>query len=840
MVTRLTFWKITALLLLGLFIFFYILINSTAEFYFAITNPAAGLHFHFEQEKDAVVIYEVLQRGPATLTGLQSGDLILAVNDLRVTSEWNFVRALLQLDSGTAAEIQAVRDGREITLTFVPGTLVDAKVMFLSLLPGVIFGYLLCLIAVFVLLKRVQDREAQLFYLMLIFWALAMRETFPNGFMLHNLLPFWFRDLLLLPAWPLAVGMFLHFSVVFPVENRVCKEYRRPVIALIYAPLLLIIPHTYAYAKDLDWVQYDLRYGWGVWLSLYFFAAFFFLFHSYKNAPTVHVKKQTTIILHGTVLSLGVPFLFYFLPKLLFGDSLPYAEFTTPLIVLWPFALAYTIVKHRFMNIDVIVKRGVAYALISGFVVAAYFLLVVGIGRLALYFTGSRSQLVAILATLFIAALFNPVKNKIQNFVEHRFYPSRFTYREAIRTFGHELVTVLDLEKLLERLSVFLMHSMKIRPVAIFWYDGAADLFKVRKIDGLGFIELPVFAPQDTVVRQLRSKLQLVDLSPLRDQTGGLGAEESDKWRLLQAEMVLPLLAKGALMGFVTVGPKQGDEPYFNEDIELLQSLNDRVNVSLANALLTEELREQDRLKKELEVARRIQLSSLPATDPNVPGLDVCGISLPALEVGGDYYDYLELRDGRFGVVVGDVSGKGTSAALYMSQLKGIINTASRYHRSLKELLTEVNHIAFRSLEPKSFITLAYGAFDLTRKKLSLVRAGHLPLLYYDAEKERCRQVVPKGIGVGLDNGKVFEAQIHETELTLKSGDVCLFFTDGVVEAHNRQGDEFECEPLQELLEENGCLTASELRDTIISEVRQFSDHVPQHDDMTLVVVKVK
>jgi sigma-B regulation protein RsbU (phosphoserine phosphatase) len=271
----------------------------------------------------------------------------------------------------------------------------------------------------------------------------------------------------------------------------------------------------------------------------------------------------------------------------------------------------------------------------------------------------------------------------------------------------------------------------------------------------------------------------------------------------------------------------------------MLTALGDQINVAFKTTLLTEELREQDRLRKELEVARRIQLSSLPQSDPQIPGLEISGISIPALEVGGDYYDYIDFADGRFGVVVGDVSGKGTSAALYMSTLKGILKAASKYHRSLKDLLVEVNAIAFQSMELQSYITLMCGAFDIKGHKLSLVRAGHLPLLHYSAQDRICRQLVPKGIGVGLENGQIFKSELEEVEVAFGLGDVFLFYTDGITEARDSLGNEFETDLLAKTIQENGWEKATALREKIIAQVQKFTAEASLKDDMTLVVVKV-
>jgi sigma-B regulation protein RsbU (phosphoserine phosphatase) len=560
---------------------------------------------------------------------------------------------------------------------------------------------------------------------------------------------------------------------------------------------------------------------------------------SIRRAPNPHIRKQAQIMSVGTTLSLAVWLSVYFIPLLLFNRKFPFAEFSTLLLIFWPGTLAYVIVKHRFMNIDVIVKRGVAYAITSGFVVLAYFILVAGLGQLVLLLTGSTSQIFTILATLLIAALFNPVRQKVRSFVDRRFYPSRFLYREGVRLFTHQLINVVDLQQLLDQLHEFLRETIGIRPVALLWKNKNEKRFMISRLDGFELANSAFFTAEDKVVKHLQNSKQLLDLSVLSDKPAMIAADEKKRWELLQTELLLPLFAKGELLGILSLGTKGEDDPYYKEDLELLASLGDQVNISLENAVLTDELREQDRLKKELEVARRIQLSSLPQADPQVAGLDISGISIPALEVGGDYYDYLSFADGRFGVVIGDVSGKGTSAALYMSQLKGVLQTASRYHRSLKELLIEVNAITFDNIELQSYITLMCGAFDVKSRKLQIVKAGHLPLLHYSARDRSFRELAPRGLGIGLEHGKIFRSELEEIEAPFGPGDVFLFYTDGIIEARNSDGDEFEASALHKVIQENGWGTACELRERIISQVRQFTAGAPQRDDMTLVVVKV-
>jgi serine phosphatase RsbU (regulator of sigma subunit) len=210
--------------------------------------------------------------------------------------------------------------------------------------------------------------------------------------------------------------------------------------------------------------------------------------------------------------------------------------------------------------------------------------------------------------------------------------------------------------------------------------------------------------------------------------------------------------------------------------------------------------------------------------------------------VGGDYYDFLPLGGDRLGVLIADVSGKGTSAALYMAELKGLILSLSRIHTSPRDLLIEANGIIAHNLDARSFITMTYAIIDVRAKTMTYARAGHTPLLYVPGSGARAAQVlVPDGMVVGLklDNGEMFERLLEEQTIPLCKGDLYLFFTDGISEAMNAADDCFGDARLASLLEEHADLPSDELRERILRDVAAFVGDAPQHDDMTMILLKV-
>jgi serine phosphatase RsbU (regulator of sigma subunit)/energy-coupling factor transporter transmembrane protein EcfT len=254
---------------------------------------------------------------------------------------------------------------------------------------------------------------------------------------------------------------------------------------------------------------------------------------------------------------------------------------------------------------------------------------------------------------------------------------------------------------------------------------------------------------------------------------------------------------------------------------------------------LLRESAEKERLEEELRIAREIQMSLLPQASVTMPGLRLAALCLPANEVGGDYYDLLPLSESRLGVLVADVSGKGTSAALYMAELKGLVLSLSRIHHSPGRLLSEANRILSRNLDSRSFITMTYAVVDTVERKLRFARAGHNPLIHFEAGTGRTRVLSPPGMGLGMDAGDRFDAVLQEVEVPLVAGDVFLFFTDGLSEAMNVRAELFGERRLRDVVEQAESLGMDELKERILAEIRVFVGEAAQHDDMTLVVLKV-
>ena len=247
---------------------------------------------------------------------------------------------------------------------------------------------------------------------------------------------------------------------------------------------------------------------------------------------------------------------------------------------------------------------------------------------------------------------------------------------------------------------------------------------------------------------------------------------------------------------------------------------------------------ERQRMQRELEIARDVQMSFLPAKDPQFRDLDISARCIPALEVGGDYYDFVPLDENRLGIVIGDVSGKGTHAAFYMTLAKGFVKAVSKSVNSPSEFLIRINELFYENVERGTFISMIYAIFDVKEKTLTFSRAGHNPVIARHSGKKDVELLNPVGLALGLEKGTIFSRTIKEIKVDMHPGDTFIFYTDGFTEAMNKYKLEFTEERLTESIKQNIDLPAKDILDKTTADVKSFMGKALQHDDMTMVVVK--
>jgi len=254
-------------------------------------------------------------------------------------------------------------------------------------------------------------------------------------------------------------------------------------------------------------------------------------------------------------------------------------------------------------------------------------------------------------------------------------------------------------------------------------------------------------------------------------------------------------------------------------------------------------LRHSDQLKikeKEYEEeflrAQRIHLDSLAQIKPEIAGLDIAAKTRPSRFIGGDYIDYIYFTDGRFGLIVADVSGKGMSAALIVNKIQGILQVIESKVNSAEDILLELQKYLPPILDDSLFVTAVTAVFDISNRKVQIARAGHLPVLL--KREGKVEQIIPEGIFIGDGSEKFFKMDLKQTELDIKQGDSFLFFTDGITDSINKNGKEFGLERLSGMLRNNK-LTTSDFLENCFSEIDRFTGTDIQIDDMTLVIAEI-
>ena len=270
----------------------------------------------------------------------------------------------------------------------------------------------------------------------------------------------------------------------------------------------------------------------------------------------------------------------------------------------------------------------------------------------------------------------------------------------------------------------------------------------------------------------------------------------------------------------------------------LILTKDKTVDLNLLAPKFLENITERQRMKKELEVARIVQMSFLPKKDPVLNGVQIASVCIPALEVGGDYYDFIRLSENKLGIIIGDVSGKGTQAAFYMTLAKGFIKAIAKESDSPAEILSKMNELFYENVERGRFISMIYAILDLDNRIIKIARAGHNPVLI-NHNSGKINLITPKGLALGLERGIIFRQVISEETIKLEKGNTFVFYTDGFTEAINNKGEEFGLERIQEILEQSSHESAEKLLELVLSEIRKFIGRAHQYDDMTMVIVKV-
>ncbi len=326
-----------------------------------------------------------------------------------------------------------------------------------------------------------------------------------------------------------------------------------------------------------------------------------------------------------------------------------------------------------------------------------------------------------------------------------------------------------------------------------------------------------------------------------RELARGAGAYNTESF--LSVPMLLsPMKVKEKIIGLINLADNPAHRPYHAGDLKLLSAISSQAALSVHNSLLIEDLKENERFLKEMEIAETLQNNLLPRRAPAVPGVRLAGRCMPAKQVGGDYFDYFPCSDGRVGLVAADVSGHNISSGIMMAITRGLLKNEEIHTRSPGRVLAEVNRSLFSDLvSSELFITMAYFSYEPKSGSLSFANAGHNPPILLRAGREDAELLDAEGMGIGFLEDVVFE----EKTFRLAPGDLLVLYTDGVVEAESGRGEPYGMERFLAQVRALRQQSCDEILDGIYRAVLSHlggggDPRNRQQDDITVVVLKVQ
>ncbi|MCB0262032.1 MAG: SpoIIE family protein phosphatase [Calditrichaeota bacterium] len=807
-----------------------------------------------------VYVSQVTRGGASDRAGLQVGDLIHRINNQRFKDEVEAQQILREGQSGNTLAYDIIRNNNNLTLSITLASVGIRLAALILILSGLVY----ILMGIFIAIIRPQFKAARLlglsfialgFFLMIIYPTISSRFTPYDNFT-------FFREVFTLICVFYSFPLWLHMAHYFPIERDELRKRK--------------------------WIRYG-SYGLAtLFFSLvivtgnyFFFPIGFITLGIYNNIPwffrkerSDEYKKFNRIIFH-TSLAIGAIILLMLVGLIAFeatfGSRAPGAPppngiftdffrgyFGLPLMLI-PFAYLFTIGHYRLLDLDLRVKRNIQYsivsmiwsiALLAVLLKALFYLPEMSLNLPNIKFEGSfievldqpmddqdrinTEKLAVIFLGIFLTWGAWRFRRFVQRFIDLKFDRAQFDYRKAASELAEVMAAQFTMEALADGIVRKLAELMQVKQVGVLFFRNEKEcccsvVYGLQESRWKNFsdsINTRIIKVIQTNKADYRFSVDYLpdDIQVLFEQNG--------------FKHIIAIRSKEKLVGVLLIGEKRSESPFHKDDLMFLAAVAKQASVAIENAFLYDELAEQERMRHELNIARRIQLASLPQTTPKISGLDIAGISIPAQEVGGDYYDYLNGAAADLTVIIGDVSGKGTSAALYMSKVQGIMRSLNDFGLSPRDLFIRAKQLLIKDMEKQSFITAMGAAFDAKKQVMQLARAGHSPLYHFCAATGAVNLHTPKGIGLGLTKSEHFSKSLEELELHYAPGDVFLFITDGITEAQNTAHLEYGDAELLDLLKQCNGHSAKRLRDQIIASVNQFAGAMPQHDDLTVVVVK--
>ncbi|MBA4407112.1 hypothetical protein C0389_07555, partial [bacterium] len=435
------------------------------------------------------------------------------------------------------------------------------------------------------------------------------------------------------------------------------------------------------------------------------------------------------------------------------------------------------------------------------------------------------------------AVVFQSTKDRFQDYLTEKFYPEQFAFQTRLLTFSNEVSSIVGRDNILDSTLDMFVKSLRIKTFGLLLRDDE-DVYRLKRHQGISNSWFHIDDKKNLIESSLLKRIA-IGMKPIleRQDFREIWEDDADRFIVEDIYTIIPLFIKHKVIGLLLFGLKQSGSRFSGKDIDLLVSAANQVAVSIENARLYESEAEKQKMERDLENARRIQETLLPKVFPKVEGLDISGKMIPAMHVGGDYFDLIKISDKKIFVVVGDVSGKGLSASFYMSKLQTMIRLYCIDGRSPREVLIEVNKNIFENIEKSWFITVSLALFDLETNQVTFCRAGHPSIIRI--RNGASELFTPNGMGIGLDRGELFNSSLEEVSLQMQKDDLFFFYSDGVTELMNSSNEFYGDERLIKLLTDNSMKRCSLIESILLHDLTNFRDKAPQYDDITILPVKI-
>jgi len=661
--------------------------------------------------------------------------------------------------------------------------------------------------------------------------------------------------------WEFFFPLLLLFSLYFPYEHEWSKKHRT-------LPILLFIPHlihvlllfffqspdeiqqliqTNALTGRTGSVMEPVRVFMSLILSLirllytchqncyalinliYVVWAVVLMWTGFRRLKIPRQREQIQIVLWGICISMALYALAFLLPALrIVALSENWTHLLTILaLICGAGSIAWAIIRYQFLDIHLIIRRGLMYSILFAVLIGAY-LLIYSHGRLLLVnIVGVHIPVLEVLFIIVALLLFQPVFSRLENWVESLFFKDAQDYRHILVEISHEIMTTLDPVELQNKISLTLKQAIGVEHAALLVSDDEGDFISSQ--DGIK----TVFPKEEAWIQVLRESPEPIgfdDLSLRSDNLRGLS-----RLRSLNAFLLVPLMHLEQLVGILVLGEKENRNRFTTEDWTILSVLGSQTAVAIENGKLVRENLIKQRMEEDLRLAKEIQKNLLPSVYPSGDRFELVGYNLPSKEVGGDYYDFIPLPENRLGIAIGDISGKGIPAALLMSNLQAALRVSASQARTTEDVIQLVNQQISRTTAPEKFATFFYGVLDQKSLSLEYTNAGHNYPIHVSQSGNQ-KQLQKGGLIIGIYPNAHYETG----RIQMQSGDVLIMYTDGLTESLNPEEDEYGEERLSGLLERISHLSAQQILDLILEEVVQFTKGQLYADDLTMVILKMK